>query len=173
MPAQLSQIWKDWPLPLTVTKPCVGMLNRYHSTWQLRNGCLSHQTLDKCVFPSTGFTFCYSNSILWNSIFGKWYLGGTVESPCLIQIAAVKQHLVWQRFATVIHKVVPWELNKSCAVISSSEEWSFLPLQIHLLCHLPLPKMQGFESPLAARTGIFASSQMKLDSKEAFSLRVL
>lgn len=57
-----------------------------------------------------------------------------------------------------IYEVGAWELNKSCAVISNSEEWSFLPFQIHLLRHLPLPKMQGFESPLAARTGIFTSS---------------
>lgn len=100
------------------------------------------------------------NSILWSGIIGKWCLASTVESPCLIQIAAVKQHLVWKRFSTVIHKGGAWELNRSCAVISSSEEWSFLPLQIHLFCHLPLPKMQGFGSPLAARrTGIFTSSQ--------------
>lgn len=111
-------------------------------------------------FSSSGFTFCYSNGILWSGIFGKWYLGSTVESPCMIQIAAVKQHLVWQRFSTEIHKVGAWELNTSCAVISGSEVWSFLPLQIHLLHHLPLPKMQSFGSPLAARrTGIFASSQ--------------
>lgn len=54
------------------------------------------------------------------------------------------------------------DLNQSCAVISSSEEHSFSPLQVHLLCHLPLPKMQTFRSPLAARTrGIFASFQDK------------
>lgn len=95
----------------------------------------------------------------------EWYLWHVVSwKYCRISLpdtdSSSKAAFSVVGFSTVIHKAGAWELNKSCAVISSSEEWSFLPLQIHLLCHLPLPKMQGFESPLAARrTGLFASSK--------------